>query len=174
VAISPEEVFTNAEEKLKQAKKTLPELITMAESEKVKVQTLFYEGLRGIEDALQFNMKEMKGKEILGFFATGEDASKDLLDVFSPYAQDMQKAGIQVRGITPEHESTKDILDSNRKHGLIIKTIPTSMYSSKVSIEAGENFVRIILMKPQQALIIKNPELAKCMKEIFEIVYSSK
>jgi len=172
VALPPEELFANAEERLKQAKKALPELITMAENEKVKVQTLFYEGISGVEEAIRFNLKEMNGKELVGFYATGEDATKELLDVFNIYPSEIFNAGIKVRGITPEHESTREILEVDRKHGLIVKTVPIDTYSSRVSIEAGDTFVRIILMKPQQALIIKNQELAQCIKQIFEMVYS--
>ncbi len=175
VAMPPEELFANAEEKLKQAKKALPELITMAESEKVKVQTLFYEGVKGIEDALSYHIKEMGGKEIVGLFATAEDAPKDLLSVYTAWGDKLHKAGVQIRGITPDHESTRDINAYQAKQfSFTVKRIPTTEYSSKVSLEAGDDFVRIILNKPQQALIIRNPEFAKCVKEIFEMVYSSK
>lgn len=175
IATPPEEFFANAEEKLKQAKKALPELITMSENEKIKVQTLFYEGVKGIEDALSYHVKEMGGKEIVGLFATAEDAPNDLLNVYKSWGDKLNKAGVLIRGITPEHESTKEINEYQAKQfSFKVKRIPISDYSSKVSLEAGDDFVRIILNKPQQALIIRNPEFAKCIKEIFEIVYSSK
>lgn len=175
IAMPPEEFFANAEEKLKQAKKALPELITMAENEKVKVQTLFYEGVDGIEDALTYHLKEMNGKELVGLFSTGEDAPKDLMEIYTTWGDRLKKAGIKVRGITPDHESTKDINALMATQGdFDVKRIPTAEYSSKVSVEAGDDFVRIILNKPQQALIIRNPEFAKCIKEVIEMIYSSK
>jgi len=172
VARPPEEFFANAEERLKMAKKALPELITMAESEKVKVQTLFYEGLKGIEEAMYFRSKEMRGKEIVGFYATAEDASKELMEVFDLWPQNMHEVEIKVKVITPEHESTKEMRETDRQLGFEIKTVPHSIYSAKVSLEAGDDFVRIILFKPLQALIVRSPELAASVKQIFEMVYS--
>lgn len=172
VARPPEEFFANAEERLKQAKRSLPELITMAENEKVKVQTLFYEGVNGIEDSLNYHLKEMKGKDIIGFYATAEDASKELLDIYNTWAKGLSENGVRMKGVTPEHESTKPYRDLDEKYGISIKGIPLSGYSSKVSLEAGDDFVRIILNKPQQALIIKSPELANSVKQIFDMVWS--
>ena len=172
VAKSPEEFFANAEERLKQAKKALPELITMAESQKVKVQTLFYEGVKGIEEALYFRSKEMRGKELVGFYATAEDASPELMEIFNPWPKKMQEAGIQVKVITPESKDTKDFLEMDKKLGHLVKTISGDIYSSKVSLEAGDDFIRIILFKPAQALIVRSPELANSVKQIFNMVYS--
>ena len=173
IAKPPEEFFAMAEERLKQAKKALPELITMGESEKVKVQTLFYEGAKGVDEALHYKMKEMKGKELVGFYATGEDASKELMDVFTPWPKQLHEADIKLKIITPEHDSTKEILEYNRQLGFQVKTISRDIYSSKVSLEAGEDFVRIVLFKPMQALIVKSPELAQCVRQVFEMVYSA-
>jgi HTH-type transcriptional regulator, sugar sensing transcriptional regulator len=174
IAKPPEEFFAAAEERLKQAKKALPELITMAESEKVKVQTLFYEGIKGIENALDFHTKEMKGKELVGFYATAEDASKELMNVFTPWPKKMKDAGVTVKVITPQDVSTKDFLEMDKQLGHQIKSIPKQIYSSKVSLEAGEDFVRIILFKPLQALIIKSPELSQSVKQVFEMVWNQK
>lgn len=168
----PQEFFANVEEKLKQAKKALPELITMAESEKVKVQTLFYEGLSGIKDSLNYHLKEMRGKDIVGFYATAEDASKELIEIYNTWGKGLPEAGVRMKGVTPEHESTRPYRNLDEKYGMTIKAIPLSVYSSKVSLEAGDDFVRIILNKPQQALIIKNPELANSVRQIFDMVWS--
>ncbi len=172
VAKSPEEFFAAAEERLTLAKKALPELLSIAESERVKVQTLFYEGVKGVEESLYFQMKEMKGKEIVGFYATAEDATPELMNTFMPWPQKMQEKGITIKILTPEDESTKDFLEYDRKHGHIVKTLPKDVYSSKVSLEAGDDFVRIILFKPAQALIIKSPELASTVKQIFNMVWN--
>lgn len=174
IAKPPEEFFANVEEKLRMAKKVLPELITMAESEKVKVQTIFYEGVGGINEALYYHSKEMRGKEVVGFYATAEDASKELLEVFNMWPRKMREAGIQVKIITPAHESTNDFIEMDKQLGFLTKTVPNSIYSSKASLEAGEDFVRIILFKPLQALIIRSPELANSVKQIFDMVYSGK
>jgi len=172
LAKPPEEFFAMAEERLNQAKKALPQLLTMAESEKVKVRTLFYEGLKGIEEALFYKAKEMSGKEIVGFYATAEDASKELMDIFNPWPKQMHEMGIRIRVITPEHKSTKEMLEVNKNFGHLIKTVPLSVYSSKSSLEASDTFVRIVLFKPLQAVVIESRELAESVKQIFNMVWN--
>ena len=83
----------------------------------------------------------------------------------------MKDAGIHIKVITPEHPSTKDMLEDGKKLGYEIKTVPTSIYSAKVSLEAGDSFVRIILFDPPQAVIIESPELAESVRQIFQIVW---
>jgi len=172
IARPPEEFFANAEERLKQAKRALPELITMTENNKTKVRTLFYEGVNGIKDAMYFRSKEMKGGDIVGFYATGEDASPELMEVFNPWGKNMHDAGITIKVITPEHESTKEILVINKSYNHLVRTVPHNIYSAKSSLEAGDTFVRVVLFKPLQAVIIESPELANSVKQIFDMVWS--
>ncbi len=171
VAKSPEEFFAAAEERLTLAKKALPELLSIADNERVKVQTLFYEGIKGVEESLYSPTKNVKSKEIVGFYATAEDATPELMNVFMPWPKKMQEDGITIKILTPEDEGTKDFLEYDKKFGHIVKTLPKDEYSSKVSLEAGEDFVRIILFKPAQALVIKSPELASTVRQIFNIVW---
>ena len=172
IAKSPEEFFAGAEERLRQAKKALPELITMAENNKTNIRTIFYEGLSGIKEAIYYKSKEMSGEEIVGFYATTEDASSELMELFNPWPKDMREAGINFKVITPEHETTKRYTDPNNQYGHKVKTIPYSLYSSKSSLEAGDTFVRIVLFKEQQSVIIESPELADSVKQIFNMVWS--
>lgn len=172
IARPPEEFFVAAEERLRQARKALPELITMAEDNKTNVRTLFYEGINGVKDAIYYKSKEMKGKEIVGFYATTEDAPPELIKLFDPWPKDMHNAGIDFRVITPEHETTKQYLDPNNQYGHKIKTIPYSLYSSKSSLEAGDTFVRIVLFKSLQSVIIESPELAQSVRQVFEMLWN--
>jgi len=172
VAKPPEEFFAMAEERLKLARKALPELITMAESNTVKVRTLFYEGVNGVKDSLYYRKDEMKGKEIVGFYATAEDASVELMEIFSPYPENLKKAGIGMKVITPEHESTKQFVDINSQNYSEVKIVSKDLYSGKVSLEAGDTFVRVILFKQLQSVVIESPELAHSVKQIFDIVWS--
>ncbi len=172
IAKSPEEFFAAAEERLALAKKALPELLSIADSERVKVQTLFYEGVKGVEESLYFQMKEMKDKEIVGFYATAEDATPELMDVFTPWPVKARENGVTIKILTPEDESTKEFLEYDKKYGHVIKTLPKDVYHSKVSLEAGDDFVRIVLFKPPQALIIKSPELASTVRQIFNMIWN--
>jgi sugar-specific transcriptional regulator TrmB len=172
IARPPEEFFASVEERLRQAKKALPDLITMAENNKTKVRTLFYEGLNGVKDSLYYRSKEMKGKEVVGFYATTEDASPELMEIFNSWPKNMREAGVSFRVITPEHETTKQYLQDDKRYGNLIKTIPYSLYSSKTSLEAGDIFVRIVLFKSMQSVIIESAELAESVKQIFEMIWN--
>jgi hypothetical protein len=84
----------------------------------------------------------------------------------------MREAGINFRVITPEHETTKKYTDPNNQYGHEIKTISHSLYSSKSSLEASDTFVRIVLFKELQSVIIESPELANSVKQVFNLVWS--
>jgi len=172
IAKPPEEFFAMAEERLRLARKALPELITMAESQTVKVRTLFYEGINGVKDSLYYRKDEMKGKDMTGFYATAEDATPELMEIFDPYPENLKKAGIGMKVITPEHESTKQFLNKNNPNYSDIKVVSPSLYSGKVSLEVGDTFVRVILFKQLQSVIIESPELADSVRQIFNIVWS--
>lgn len=172
IARSPEEFFASTEERLKQAKKALPKLILMNENNKKNVRTFFYEGINGVRNAIYYKSKEMSGEEIVGFYATTEDASSELLKLFYSWPKDMRNLGVNIRVITPEHETTKQYLNPDRQYGHKIKTIPFSLYSSKSSIEAGDTFVRIVLFKSIESVIIESPELARSVKQIFEMIWN--
>jgi len=64
-------------------------------------------------------------------------------------------------------------IEVDRKLGHQIKTVPIGVYSSKSSLEASDTFVRIVLFKPMQAVVIESVELAQSVKKIFEMVWSS-
>jgi len=172
IARPPEEFFAAAEERLRQARKSLPDLMMMAENNKMEVRTLFYEGLKGVKDALYYKSKEMKGSEIVGFYATTEDASPALMEVFNSWPKEMSEMGIKFRVITPEHESTKKYLEVGKIYGDTVKLVPYSMYSSKSSLEASDTFVRIVIFKSLQAVIIESTELAQCVKQVFEMLWN--
>src|SRR3990167_3843878 len=65
----PEEVFVLAKEKLEIAEKALPELLALKRGEQRKIRALYFEGVQGIKQILQYGLKEIKGKEIVGFAA---------------------------------------------------------------------------------------------------------
>ncbi len=171
VAKSPQEFFRNQELKVQMSKQVLPELISIAGNPERKVKVLYYEGLKGIDEAISYGCADMHNKEIVGFFATAERISPDLLPVLDSWEDKLLKHGIKIRGITPHHSSTKESLERDLSLGHNIQTVPYSEYSSTVSIDAGDTFVRIVMNGDLQAVVIENPDVAKTMKEIFEMVW---
>ena len=117
-------------------------------------------------------IKEIKGKEIVGFGAyIPELIPKELEEYFDVYNSKIKKLDVHLRGIAPNHNSIKSYRDQDKNFGREIKIIPLEKYSSETSIEVTDNMVRIIDMKNLQGIVIDNPVIAKTMKEIFEMVW---
>ena len=54
-----------------------------------------------------------------------------------------------------------------------VKTVPFKLYSSNISIEATDLFVRIMQFDQPQAIIIESVEFVKTIREIFEMVWKT-
>ncbi len=170
-AKSPEEFFAIAEERLIVAKKILPELIAMAKGEEAKVRSLFFEGIAGARQALWYHLKEMHGQEIVGFYASAHDAPQEFLDLSFAWCDEIEKRNIHVRGIAPVHESLRQWRDRYALEQFIFKFVPFEQYSATISIDVGDTFVRIIAFRGLQSIIIENPDVARTVKQIFEMVW---
>ena len=81
---------------------------------------------------------------------------------------------INVRAITPEDVKTIEWLKSVKEPLLKTKFIPINEYDSNVSIEVYDNFVQIISSQHLQGILIDNPDIAKTILQIFEIVWKSR
>lgn len=173
VAQSPAQAFALAEEKLNLAKQKLPELLAMSKGEETKVSTLYFEGIEGIKQMLEYKLKELDGKEMLGFWATDMNAPKELQDYFkTEFAQNNKKHHIAMRGIVPAHESLKEYREADAAFGRTMKAVPYEQYSSEVAIDTVGDLVRIQDYKNLQGVIIENKDVAKTVREIFEMTWS--
>lgn len=170
-AKSPEEVFALAEERLSLAKTVLPELKSITKKQVGKVQTLYFEGMSGMKQALQYRIKEMKNKEFVGFYAIPEGTDEKLMPVINEYLVNMKKNKTTIRGISPEHPSLKEYREKDEEYGRETKVVAYKDYSSDISIDIGDTFVRVISNPDLQATIIENPKVAKTMKQVFEMVW---
>ena len=171
-ALSPEQAFAAAEERLAVAKQTLPELLALTKGEKTKVNAMYFEGVSGIKKMLQYRMKELKGNEVVGFYATDKNADPELTRFFKEeFGSDMHKARITMRGIAPDDEALSHYRETDTQYGREMKVIPKETYSSEVAIDCIGDLVRIQDYKNLQGTILENPDVAKTFREIFEMVW---
>lgn len=170
-AKSPDEFFGEAEERFHMARKALPELLAMTSGDK-KPKTLYFEGIEGVKETLTYGITKFPEKEILAFYAHAADASRELIDVFWDYNRAIKRQNIKVRGIAPAHESLKEFRAMDREFGNEIRVIPKTIYNSNISIDMGKEFVRLLDFKNLQGVIIENQDIARTMKQIFEMVWS--
>lgn len=176
LAKSPETFIEEREERLEAAKKILPELRSFQKNATEKPSIMYFEGLDGLQQAYQFKQKELQGRETVGFFASGNDASPEVTDFFLNWNKYREKHNIPVRGITVDAPDLKPYARffGEGAGAINLKFLPQNVYSSKISIESCDNqFVRIFLFESVETLIIESPKFALAIKEIFELLWKS-
>jgi sugar-specific transcriptional regulator TrmB len=172
VARSPEEAFGVAQERLTLAKKALPELMAITKGKKTKVNTAYFEGVEGIKQLLEYKLKENQGEEMLAFWATDKNITPELVEYFQDeWFAKMQRQSIRVRGLAPADPLLKKYRETDAQYGRTIKTIPTNDYHSEVAISTIGDLVRIEDYKNLQGIAIENQDVAKAVRQIFEMVW---
>lgn len=170
---SPEEVFAVAEEKFALAKEKLPELLALTKGETTKVSTLYYEGIEGLKQLLEYGLKDMRGNELVGFYATDIDFDPELSRYFkNEWVASIKKNNIKQRVIAPIHESLREYRAMDASMNREVKTVPYEQYSSEVAIDVIGDVVRIQDYKNLQGVAIENADVAKTVRQIFEMVWN--
>jgi sugar-specific transcriptional regulator TrmB len=170
-AVSPDQAFGTLEEKIAAAKEKLPELLAMTKSVDTKVSAVYFEGLKGIKQVMEYKQEEDRGKEVVGFYATSQNVPKELAEYFEEWNTKRQKKHITMRGIVPDHQSLEHFRETDTKSGRDMKVVEYTEFSSEVAIEISDRIVRIQDYKNLQGIVIENVDVAKTMKEIFEMVW---
>lgn len=168
IARSPEEFFSMMEDRLKSAKKALPELLSLTQNE-TDTKVLLYEGLKGMEDICFYKMDMLRGTEDIGFWAKSEGVSEGFFDIANRWAKNLIKLNITMSGITPDNKSVHEWMP---QHPAMEHThlVPESDYSSKISIDVTKYFVRIVDGHALQGIIIENDRVADTVRQIFKLV----
>ncbi|CAN5146439.1 hypothetical protein BH11PAT3_BH11PAT3_1190 [soil metagenome] len=169
----PEELISEAENRLALVKKSLPEIKALQKDATTKPRVLYFEGQHGLSKTLMYGLKEMKDKEIQGFYATSSEETLDMFGGFKEFNDTAKELGVKLRGLAPLDLKIKEFRKSDVEYGRTIKTISSSEYSPTVSIEMGEKFVKIQDWENLQALIIENENITKTLKQIFELVWKN-
>lgn len=176
IAKSPEAFIEEREEKLMAAKQILPELKSFQKNSTQKASIMYFEGMEGLKQAYQYREKELHNKEIVGFFASNDDATPEVNDFFLKWNEYKEKHNTRVRGVTVDTPLLKSFGKFINKgmHTITAKFLPENMYSAKISIEAcDDQFVRIFLYESVETLIVESPKFNQAIREIFEIVWKS-
>ncbi len=176
-AISPEELFDIAKNKMENAKNALPELQALSRGKEYKVRASYYEGLPAIREMYNRLIKLMKGKEYVGFFAHAADAPTELIKYFDELNENHGKNHIKRRGITVNDPKSmgKYLEDETaRRNNIKLKALPMEFYNSNISIEIYDNYTQIFSHRHMQATVIDNPDVANVMRQIFELIWERK
>lgn len=166
----PRYLVEEAEEELRKIKDIIPELSAMTSMED-KPNMIFYEGLAGIREYLRFGLDRIVGQELVGFYAHNKKFKKELLEIFDEYNERLKRKKIKIRGIVPDHESLNKYRTEDKEYERNLKVIPFSLYSSEVSIDIGNNFIKLGLLNDLQGVVIEHSGLTLAFKQIFEMVW---
>jgi sugar-specific transcriptional regulator TrmB len=172
--VPPESLIHDAELRIAETKNLLPALNSIGKPSPEKMNVLHFEGLKAFKEALYYRVDECKGKEIVGFYAEAKDMSPRLLEICEEYNKYCADNNIILRTFVPDHESLVQFRKTDALFRRIISILPYSIYSSSVSIDTFSNLVRIVLNRNNQVVIIENNDLAKTIKEIFEMMWKNR
>lgn len=169
-AKSPDELVARALEDIREVSGMLPKLRALM-SKDHRPQIFYFEGIDEIRQLLWRNLPAVDGKELIGFYAYNPGLPRKLLQIIDEYNEYLKNHGIQVRGIVPDHPSLEQYRRTDKEYRRLSRVVPFSEYSSKISLDMGENFVRILALPDQQGVIIENKDVAESMKQIFEMIW---
>lgn len=180
VAESPDKCYALAVEKMKFTKEALPELMAMKKDKVNKINVAYYEGVRGAEEMYNHMFEVMKQKpkeqrKFVGFYAKGDRVSQELEDYFEKLNEQCHHLGIKRDAITVYHPSIiekylkPEIL---QRYNMTNKALAEDKYSSDISIDIYEQYVQILSQRNLQAILIEDEDVAKALKQIFEMVWN--
>lgn len=170
--VSPEELLKNVEEKVKIAREKLPELQALQKNEtEEKPYVLFFDGVDGIKQIMDYKLEEVKNDEILHFMSTTSKKVIDLFEGFAEYNEELMSKNISVRGISPNDPILKIYRKEDGEYNRQVKELNLQEYKSNVSIEIGKTWVKIADFYNLQGIVIQNKTIAESLKQIFEMTW---
>lgn len=132
---------------------------------------MYFEGINGIRELLNYGLERIGNGEILGFNAHSERTPQEMLESFSEYNSKLKKMNVGVRGFVPDHPSLTKYREEDEKYGRKMKVIPFDKYSSDVSIDIGPDFVKMLMFNDLQGVVVQHEGVAKSFKQIFEMMW---
>lgn len=172
-AKNPEEIFNQAQKRMRQAIANLPLLSSLSKTSKDKAMVTYYEGKTGYTQAMTYKMEEsIASGETLSYFSSADKVSPLMIEKVNEHLLKLKKNKIKIRAFAPENENLKEYRKSDKDFYREVKVLPKELFSAHSSIEIGRSFVRFALFEQEMFVIIDNTEIAKVMRQIFEMNWS--
>ena len=173
IAEPPQVLVNQMEEKYEQAKKILPQLLTMTNVHAFKPVIRSYEGLEGIK-AIFDQTLEAKS-EVLGY--TNLEALGNLLPEYLPsYTQKFVKRKIKTRLLSPSTEKARHFIGkfypSNYPEELVeILFVNPKEFGFETQIAIYDHFVAIMSLNPNELIgvLIESPVYARTQRAVFNL-----
>jgi HTH-type transcriptional regulator, sugar sensing transcriptional regulator len=172
VAEDPRSIGEDIKEKEAIFKKSLPELLSMANILEKKPQIRYFEGLAGIKEAYRDELT-FPDNELLAWWSKSyEIFGQDFF--YDYYMPQRLKNKISVRAIAPENEYTRRMKTEEEKQLRKMKLTPNIEQGMELEISLyGKNKISIKSFEEKFALIIESKALFNTMKGIFELQWKT-
>ena len=162
------------EDSLKSVRSLLPKIRSLGSRN--RPQVYFFNGLKGISQAIEHKFDDMKGKTFKSFYGSLAGCSKEVVQLYDDWDKKAVDAGMSFQIITPDKERDEHYKEINKlsethKDNVQMRFLKQYEYPSNISFEIGENFVRTIDAKNLQATIMDDKSTADAMRQIFDIVW---
>jgi sugar-specific transcriptional regulator TrmB len=173
-AKSPQECFAEAREKIIEAEEYLPKLTALRKESKDDGGVSYYEGIDQVKEVYAKLLDEVSNDECIGFYGHLKEAPEILKKFTEDLDKDYISQKIKRRVIIADTESTRNYIENAHTLGVDVKPLPENLYDSNASIEVFKNKVIIFSHRDLKATLIENPDVAKVIKQIFEITWKTK
>lgn len=172
VAHSPKKLVFKEEEKIKQIKSMLPELLSFESANVVRPKVKFYEGEEGIKELFYETLELPKGSETLAYVSYGT-ISEHLKDFVPAFPGKRATKGITQRCIAEDSEQTRlNLLANDKKELRETRLIPKEKYpfmADQINIFGNKMF--IASLKDMIAVVIESDTVAQSQRAIFELAW---
>lgn len=169
-AKKPDELFEVANKKLNTAFNQLPLLNALARNSKDKAMVTYYEGKKGYAQAMMYKEDELvKAGELLSYFASAKTVSPEMLPLVDTHMTRLKKLNIKIRAFAPEQEDIRRYRETDKDNYREVKILSTDIFDAFSSISIGPSWVGFFLFEQELFVIIDNTEIAKIMRQIFEM-----
>jgi hypothetical protein len=160
---------------LAHAKKVLPELLAKAaDSKHRRVSTYFFEGKEGMQQALAYGRDELAEKELLCYYAQSEKGARSIPSYYYQNNKALSAQKTKIRSVRSTHDSFAEFRTIEKESGWSSLVLAEPEFSSRVTVEIAPHFVRILLHKDLQALVVENTAFADMMRQVFEVVWKAR
>lgn len=160
--------------KIKAVESIVPRLMSLGGTQKPNVY--FFNGVSGMRDALGHKFDKMRGKTFHSFYGNLEASDENVLKLYKQWDKQAVDAGISYKivmaksGSDPQYRHLLELAKQENER-FQIRFLEEYSYPGNISIEIGEDFIRINDAKRVQTTIIDDKQTADAMRQIFQIVW---
>lgn len=128
----------------------------------------FYDGLDGVVKVYEDTLSSKEDLRSWGSFDANQDA---IPAYFRSYYKRRAKQGIRIRSIHPDTAFARMRVRSNKRELRECVLVDQALFDIEPEIQVYDDKINIVSWKEQLGVIIESAEIARAMKQIFDLCY---